>query len=129
MVYRHHSGKTEILLIRRNGVWDLPKGKTEEGEELIECAVREVAEETGLNRLPLADEFLGTTTHHYKETNTLIEKETHWWSMKLAAGQNNFVPQKEEGVTEVSWSEAGDAKRKVGYENLREILIRFEPGK
>ena len=39
---------TEMLLIFRNSVWDLPKGKLEEGESVPECAVREVSEEIGL---------------------------------------------------------------------------------
>lgn len=125
VVYRKEGGKTEVLLIHRNGVWDLPKGKAEEGEEMIECAVREVAEETGLNRLPRAEASLGTTIHYYKERGGLIEKETHWWSMRLEAEQETFVPQTEEGVTRVSWCEIGEAKRIAGYENLKEVLNKF----
>ena len=34
-----------LLLIFRNGRWDLPKGKLEPGEQIEECAVREVSEE------------------------------------------------------------------------------------
>ena len=34
-----------VLMIFRNGRWDLPKGKLEPGERIEECAVREVSEE------------------------------------------------------------------------------------
>lgn len=34
-----------LLLIFRNGRWDLPKGKLEPGERIEDCAVREVGEE------------------------------------------------------------------------------------
>lgn len=37
-----------MLLIRRNGRWDLPKGKVEAGETLLQAALREVEEETGI---------------------------------------------------------------------------------
>ena len=37
-----------MLLIRRNGRWDLPKGKVEAGETLLQAALREVEEETGV---------------------------------------------------------------------------------
>ena len=35
-----------LLLIRRNGRWDLPKGKVEPGETLLQAATRESNEET-----------------------------------------------------------------------------------
>ena len=37
-----------MLLIQRNGRWDLPKGKVESGETLLQAALREVEEETGI---------------------------------------------------------------------------------
>ena len=37
------------LLIRKHRLWDLPKGKLKEDEAPERCAVREIAEETGLN--------------------------------------------------------------------------------
>ena len=36
------------LLIRKHGKWDIPKGKLKEYEPLEQCAIREIAEETGL---------------------------------------------------------------------------------
>ena len=37
------------LLIRKHHLWDLPKGKLSGDESPEHCAVREIAEETGLN--------------------------------------------------------------------------------
>ena len=37
------------LLIRKHHLWDLPKGKLNGDESPEHCAVREIAEETGLN--------------------------------------------------------------------------------
>ena len=48
------------LLIRKHGLWDVPKGKRKKSEPPAICAIREIAEETGLNpallsiRSPLA---------------------------------------------------------------------------
>ena len=36
------------LLIRKHGLWDLPKGKLDRQEKPERCALREIAEETGL---------------------------------------------------------------------------------
>ena len=43
--------KGEFLIIKRNDVWDLPKGKLEKGEDFETAALREVKEETGLKKL------------------------------------------------------------------------------
>ena len=45
----HQSGK--VLFIFRNDKWDLPKGRVEKKEILIDGAVREVMEETGVKDL------------------------------------------------------------------------------
>lgn len=37
------------LLIRKHGLWDLPKGKLDRQESPEPCAIREIAEETGLD--------------------------------------------------------------------------------
>lgn len=39
-----------FLLLEKDGRWDLPKGKVEHGESELQCAVRELFEET---RLPV----------------------------------------------------------------------------
>lgn len=119
------SDSTEILLIFRNGVWDLPKGKLEKGESIAECAVREVSEEVGLSTRPdiLAD--LGTTRHTYSLKGELVEKETFWFLMFLPEHIREFTPEQSEGITEVRWVPTGVAMKKVGYENLKVVIRRF----
>ena len=45
--------KNEVLFIFRSNVWDLPKGRHEEGESIEETAVREVEEECGGRRFKI----------------------------------------------------------------------------
>src|SRR5687767_1785021 len=56
----------KILLIFRRGKWDLPKGKLDEGEDLVRCALREIQEETGLNEIAF-EQTLCITYHTYYE--------------------------------------------------------------
>lgn len=48
---RRVEGQWLYLLLRAYQYWDFPKGKTEAGETPLQAALREVKEETGLERL------------------------------------------------------------------------------
>ncbi|MCG8372453.1 MAG: NUDIX domain-containing protein [Balneolales bacterium] len=112
----------DVLLIFRNGTWDLPKGKLEKGESIPMCAAREVAEETG-SLLPILVSDLGTTYHEYVEKENLFGKTTYWWAMVFPK-KVELTPQKEEGILEISWKPIDKAIEIVGFENLREVLKR-----
>ena len=62
-----------LLGIHRLGVWDLPKGKREQGEGFAECAVREVQEECGVTGITLGDKIY-TTWHTYEHKGRAIIK-------------------------------------------------------
>ena len=93
--------KKEILLIFRRGKWDLPKGKLDKGENLEDCAVREVEEETGLQKVQLVSP-LTITYHTYHEGARFILKESHWYTMKVS-GEQKLVPQTTEDIQEIKW--------------------------
>jgi 8-oxo-dGTP pyrophosphatase MutT (NUDIX family) len=125
VVFRQRSkAEVEVLLIKRNGIWDIPKGHLEKGESIKECAQREVAEETGCE-LPDITEELGTTYHEYPLKNKMIGKTTHWFAMTIDDGQA-FIPQEKEGIEQVMWCAWSEAYEKVGFENLKKLLRRFK---
>lgn len=95
----------DLLMIFRNGVWDLPKGKWEPNETMAECALREVQEETGIQQIQLG-EMIQTTRHFYKDEKGWVLKETDWYKMK--APNQVLVPQTEEGITAASWVSSTD---------------------
>ena len=82
--------RKEILMIFRRGKWDLPKGKLDKGETLADCAVREVEEETGLQKIKLISPLI-ITYHTYHEGTKFILKESHWYNMKVS-GEQKLIP-------------------------------------
>jgi 8-oxo-dGTP pyrophosphatase MutT (NUDIX family) len=48
---RHHDNREQFLLVkgRQTGIWSFPKGHSNKGETALECALREIREETGLS--------------------------------------------------------------------------------
>lgn len=55
IVYRLVGAAPEVLLIKPfadNDAWGIPKGHMDPGESLVDCAIRETYEETGLVCMP-----------------------------------------------------------------------------
>jgi ADP-ribose pyrophosphatase YjhB (NUDIX family) len=120
--------KSEILLMFRRGKWDLPKGKLDKGEKIDACALREVKEETGLQKVTLLKALL-TTYHTYHEGTKFILKETYWFSMK-ADGKQGLTPQAEEDISEVKWVKKTDLKKYASdtYASVAEVLGAYLAG-
>ena len=122
-IVQNEEGK--ILFQLRRGRWDLPKGKLEEGETIEECAVREVEEETGLRNIELG-ELVCITNHQYTEKGKDIDKETHWFAMKVA-GFQQLIPQVEEDILELRWVAENELEFYLSntYSNIITIIENY----
>jgi len=115
----------EILFIYRSNVWDLPKGRVEEGESIEKTAVREVEEECGAEDLKLIEPLL--ITHHlFYMDNIQQMKITHWFLME-ANFQENLKPQLEEGITKVLFKNKEEVQEamKNTYANIKLVLDAY----
>jgi len=91
----------DYLLISRNGLWDLPKGHQEAGEDIRTTAVREVQEETGVMQLELRD-LICITDHCYRRNGIWHLKHTWWYDM-LYTDPVDLTPQREEDISKAAW--------------------------
>ena len=103
--------KNEILLIYRLEKWDFPKGKVEGGEQIPDAAIREVEEETGLQKITLG-KSLPSTFHTYELHGEHILKETHWFEM--IADRQSLTPQTIEDITQAVWIPRAEVEAKMG---------------
>ena len=112
----------ELLMILRNGLWDLPKGKVDKNESIQEAALREVSEECGVNSIRIKRP-LNCTYHTYNQNGTWHLKRTHWFEM-IFFGVEKPTPQVEEGIVEVRWVSASDIKSYLenAYSSIKEVL-------
>lgn len=111
----------QILLIKRMGVWDLPKGKIETGEGKLEGALREVTEECGIQPL-IALRKLSPSYHVYQQQNLWMFKTTFWYLMAFE-GTYAPVPQLEEQIESAVWINPGQLMASFDtYPSIRKVL-------
>ena len=113
----------EYLLILRNGLWDLPKGKQEEGEDIAVTALREVEEECGISNLKQED-LLCITYHTYRMNGEFILKYTYWYNMSYTGDSTTVIPQQEEGIQQCEWVSAEKLPQylKDTYPSIRRVF-------
>ncbi len=114
----------KILIIKRRGKWDLPKGKSEAGENFEQTALREVAEETGIHDLEIVKPLL-VTYHIYSSGMDQILKKNIWFDMRSSSNENPF-PQVEEDIKEAVWFDPGDLSLIMGNTFLSVIDVLKE---
>lgn len=91
----------DFLLISRNGLWDLPKGHQDPGEDISVTALREVQEETGIDQL-IPRGLICVTDHCYRRDGKWHLKHTWWYDM-LYTDPTDLVPQREEDISKAAW--------------------------
>jgi len=104
----------EVLLIHRphRQDWSLPKGKRHRNETALDCAIREVFEETGM-RATIGDELAGTRYADRKGR----PKQVRYWAMHEPEG--DFRPNGE--VDQICWMRLERVGELLTYE--RDIIV------
>lgn len=120
--------KNQVLIIKRLGKWDLPKGKLEKGETVALCAKREVEEECNVTGLKIINE-LQSTFHTYEHKDKQVLKRTYWYEMTCGANQE-LIPQTEEGIEEIIWIDKSQLKQYMAesYNSLKFLIDSYLGG-
>ncbi len=64
VVVRKFGEEWKVLGLKLNGAYDLPKGKTDPGEDAFQTAVRETYEESGINKLKFSWGMISVSIRH-----------------------------------------------------------------
>ena len=118
-------GRARLALIARFNrahrlEWCLPKGHVEAGETLVETAVREVAEETGIRSRPVLT--LGTIDYWFSTPERRIHKRVHHFLLEAVGGHLTVEEDPDHEAVDVAWVRLEDVARRLSFANERRIV-------
>lgn len=121
VLWRIDDGVLNIGIVHRPRYddWTLPKGKLDEGEHLLACAVRETEEETG-HRITL-----GRPAGTQRYTTGGRRKIVHYWV--AAADPHARVPHNPDEVSEVRFLPAARAAELLTYQRDTRLIDDVVP--
>ncbi|ORA56623.1 NUDIX hydrolase [Mycolicibacterium chubuense] len=97
-------------------LWSLPKGHIERGETAEQTAIREVAEETGIQGSVLA--ALGSIDYWFVTEGRRVHKTVHHYLMRFAGGE---LSDEDVEVTEVAWVPLHELPKRLAYADERRL--------
>jgi 8-oxo-dGTP pyrophosphatase MutT (NUDIX family) len=97
-------------------LWSLPKGHIEQGETAEQTAIREVAEETGIQGSVLA--ALGSIDYWFVTEGRRVHKTVHHYLMRFLEGE---LSDEDVEVTEVAWVPLTDLPARLAYADERKL--------
>ncbi len=123
VVVRRMRGRLWLAAIEpqgRPGVRALPKGIVDRGEEPLQTALREVAEETGLQAAPVAS--LGSVRYVYARGGRRIFKIVTFYLMRYRSGRlGEISPAMRREVASCHWLPLDEAPRALSYRGERDM--------
>ena len=124
IVIRYQDGRPELVVGSRRRepdglTWTLPKGTPHSGESREETALREVAEETGLE--VRITEPLDSIEYWFVQRGTRIHKTVHYFLMEPTGGD---LARHDREFEHVRWLPLADAPGLLTFETERALVGR-----
>ena len=106
----------EIALVCRDGKYSFPKGHLEEGETIVECAIRETIEETGHNCHLYSQKEIAIIYFN----NSKGEKVENFFYIAIDDGKSEKEISDE--VKEITvWKKYTEIEETLSHENLKQF--------
>jgi ADP-ribose pyrophosphatase YjhB (NUDIX family) len=115
IVFRKKNTGWEVLTIRDSKEYlTFPKGRIEPGETIEGAAIREIAEETGIEQITILSS-LPIVQYTFKRNSTTIAKTVHYF-VCLTSDMHDPRPQASEGLKEAVFKDITAAGDQLGYQ-------------
>lgn len=126
IVYKKVGKEYQFLLIRNKSMkdpnvdyWGFPKGHLEAGEKSLEAALREVAEETGVEA-KMVDK-VGVSQYVFSLEGEKVFKSVTIFLMEYVEGE---IVHQESEVGEAGWVEYEEALERLSFRKDKDLLTK-----
>lgn len=115
-------GEVVVIVPRRRAadgsqVLGLPKGHPDEGESLLEAAIREIREETGIQAEPLGK--LGEVRYWYTREGRSVPKAVVFFLFRYLGGD---TADHDKEVEQARWMPLAEARNALSYKGERQMV-------
>ena len=117
IVYKDNPREFLLLHYVKNH-WDFPKGHIEKGENEIKAALRELKEETGIDKINIMPFFREVSEYYFKDETKLNHKTVVFYIGKISDPK---VTLSNEHI-DYAWLPFEHALEKVTYKNSKELI-------
>jgi bis(5'-nucleosidyl)-tetraphosphatase len=129
IVFNRSAGRCRFLLVlsrlTKRPLWEFPKGGVDEGETLMQTALRELREETGIaaDAVEIVPGFEWRESYRFtsgRETErTLIQKQVTYFLAETSVVEITLAASE---LSEYAWLDIDEATRRIKYPERRKML-------
>jgi 8-oxo-dGTP pyrophosphatase MutT (NUDIX family) len=101
--------------------WCVPKGHLEGNETKEQAAIREIAEETGLEATII--ESLGSIHYEFSTPTSIISKTVHHFLMKQTGGTLTIENDPDQEAVDIRWVHIDLLNAELAHENERRLAV------
>jgi bis(5'-nucleosidyl)-tetraphosphatase len=129
IVFHRSAGRCRFLLVlsrlTKRPLWEFPKGGVDEGETLMQTALRELREETGITEdaVAVVPNFEWRESYRFtsgrEAERTLIHKQVTYFLAETSVVEVTIADSE---LSEYAWLELEEAIRRIKYPERRKML-------
>ena len=126
VVYRldENNDRKYLLLQYPAGHWDYAKGHLDEGEDIMQAAVRELVEETGIDDVVIHKGIIVPMSYEYNGHGFLHKKRVDYFIGKTKCEEEDVVISHEH--KDFGWYKYDEAMKILTFDNARDVLLAAE---
>jgi len=123
IVFTKVDAKVKYLFLKVGGRLDFPKGNVEEDEDELSAALRELKEESGIERIRVIPGFRRVLNYYYKRSDGTLVSKTLILFLGEALERGVSVSWEHEGF---EWLSLDEAIARIKYLQYKEALKEAE---